>query len=88
MKGLRNELLQRLFHTLTFGSMAEVRGFSETPFRALKMDDTEAKSEEVYIPGIEEINQLKKSLGMKSAKTVNDKIDEQKSEEYTSYSKR
>ncbi|MCH3955160.1 MAG: hypothetical protein LKE44_08200 [Eubacterium sp.] len=66
--------------------MAEVRSFSETPSRALKMDDTEAKSEEVYIP-IEEINQLKKSLGMKSAKTVNDKIDEQKSEEYTSEKK-
>jgi ribosomal protein L37AE/L43A len=66
----------------TFGSMAEVRGYSETPSRTLKMDDTETKSEEVYIPGIEEINQLKKSLSMKSAKTVNDKTDEQKSEEH------
>lgn len=68
----------------TFGSIAEVKGYSETPSRTLKIDDTEMKSEEVYIPGVEEINQLKKSLSMKSAKTVNDKTDEQKSEEHTS----
>lgn len=67
----------------TFSSMAEVKGFSETPSRTLKMDDTETKSEDVYIPGIEEINQLKKSLSMKSAKTANDTTDEQKSEEHT-----
>lgn len=68
----------------TFGSMAEVKGYSETPSRTLKIDDTETKSEEVYIPGVEEINQLKKSLSMKSAKTANDTTDEQKSEEHTS----
>lgn len=68
----------------TFGSMAEVKGYSKTPSRTLKIDDTETKSEEVYIPGIEEINQLKKSLSMKSAKTANDTTDEQKSEEHTS----
>jgi plasmid replication initiation protein len=68
----------------TFSTIAEIKGISETPSRTLKIDDTETKSEEVYIPGIEEINQLKNSLSMKSAKTANDTTDEQKNEEHTS----
>lgn len=68
----------------TFSSMAEVKGFSETPSRTLKMDDTETKSEDVYIPGIEEINKLKKSLSMKSAKATDDHADKQKDAEPSS----
>lgn len=68
----------------TFGSMAEVKGFSETPSRTLKMDDTETKSEGVYIPGIDEINKLKKSLSMKSAKATDDHADKQKDAEPSS----
>lgn len=54
----------------TFGSVAEVKGISETPSRTAKIDDTAPKSDDRYIPSPEELDAHKIRMRSKSSESA------------------